>query len=325
VSGEGRIGVVVLTHDRREDLMRTLERMRALPSPPRLVVVDNASRDGTSAALAARFPDVEVVRLAHNAGAAGRNAGVARLDTEYVAFCDDDTWWAAGALPHAAAVLDAHPRLALVTGTVLVEPGSRLDPTCLEMAASPLPVPPGLPGRAVLGFLCAATVVRREAFLAVGGFEPRFFLGGEEALLAIDLAARGWALAYVASLVVHHQPSSRRQSSRRRRLMLRNALWCAWLRRPLASALRITGAIVHTRARDAMLGPALVGAVAGLPWVLRHRRAVSPALDGRLRLLDRRWHDGCATRTVWAPRHDFWRWPALRFTRTRAGSRSGPS
>jgi GT2 family glycosyltransferase len=325
VTDEGRVGVVVLTYNRRHDVTRTLARLCALPSAPRLVVVDNGSTDGTAAALAAAFPGVEVLRLPRNVGAAGRNAGARRLDTPYVAFCDDDTWWAPGALAHAARLLDAHPRLALVTGTVLVEPGGRLDPTCLEMARSPLPGDAQLPGRPVLGFLCAATVVRRDVFLAVGGFEPRFFLGGEESLLAIDLAARGWQLAYVHGLVVHHQPSTRRHSRRRRRLLLRNALWCAWLRRPLGSALRVTATILGARYRDPVLVPAVVEALAGVPWVLSERRVIPDEVDRGLRLLDRRWHGGCAESPSWAPRHDFWRWPAPRSTRTRAGSRSGHS
>jgi len=282
-----RVGVVILTHDRRDDVLRTVARMR--PVTTRLVIVDNASADGTAEALTARFPDVELVRLADNRGAAGRNVGVARLATPYVAFCDDDTWWSVGMLERAAAILDAHPGLGLVTGTVLVEPGARLDPTCLEMAHSPLLPTPGLPGRPVLGFLCAATMVRRQAFLDAGGFEPRFFLGGEEALLAIDLAARGWALAYIEDVIVHHQPSPRRNSGRRRRLLLRNALWTAWLRRPLPSALRVTASLLRIAVRDHALLGTLRDTLAGGSWVVRGRRVVPATVEHGLRALDGRW------------------------------------
>ena len=73
------IGVVVLTHNRILDLAATLAHMCALPERPRLVVVDNASTDGTAELVHSRFPDVDLVRLDVNAGAAGRNAGVGRL------------------------------------------------------------------------------------------------------------------------------------------------------------------------------------------------------------------------------------------------------
>jgi N-acetylglucosaminyl-diphospho-decaprenol L-rhamnosyltransferase len=281
---DARIGVVVLTHDRPGELARTLAQMVALPEQPRVVVVDNGGT--TDRGLARRFPGVRVLRLPRNLGAAGRNAGVACLSTPYVAFCDDDTWWAPGALRRAADLLDAHPRLGLVTGKVLVGSDRRLDPTCAEMARSPLDDPPGLPGRAVLGFLCAATMVRRRAFLEVGGFEPRFFIGGEEALLAIDLAAAGFALAYVDGIVVHHHPSTRREALRRRRLLLRNALWCAWLRRPVPAALRLTMGTARAHLSDSALWPALVSALAGLPWVLRRRRVVPDEVEQHLRMLE---------------------------------------
>lgn len=269
-----RIGVVVLTHNRRADVTRTLERMLVVPDDAHVVVVDNGSTDGTAPALRRRFPGLTVIRLSRNRGAAGRNAAVAQLDCEYVAFCDDDTWWAAGSLTRAADLLDAHPSLGLVTGRVLVGPEAREDPTCTRMAASPLPAVPGLPGRPVLGFLAAASMVRRAAFLDAGGFEPRFFIGGEEELLALDLAAAGWAMAYVPDVVVHHHPSRRRDARRRRRLLVRNALWCAWLRLPLADALRRTAHVLAAARSDPDALRGSMDALGGLGWVLRQRRVV---------------------------------------------------
>lgn len=281
---DARVGVVVLTHNRPAELARTLARLVALPEQPRVVVVDNGAT--AAAGRAMRFPGVELLRLPRNLGAAGRNFGVALLGTPYVAFCDDDTWWSPGALRRGADLLDAHPPLGLVTGKVLVGPEGRVDPTCTEMARSPLRGPAGLPGRAVLGFLCAATMVRRRAFLRIGGFEPRFFLGGEERLLAIDMAAAGFALAYVEEIVVHHHPSTRRQTGRRRRLLLRNALWCAWLRRPAATALRFTLATARAHLTDPALAPALASGLAGLPWIVRCRRVVPFEVEQGLRALE---------------------------------------
>ncbi|WP_313879548.1 glycosyltransferase family 2 protein [Streptomyces silvisoli] len=93
------VGLVVITRNRRSRLLATLSRLGALPGRPPIVVVDNASVDGTSAAVRADFPDVRVLRLARNEGAVARNHGVALLDSRYVAFSDDDSWWDAEALP----------------------------------------------------------------------------------------------------------------------------------------------------------------------------------------------------------------------------------
>ena len=281
------VGVVVLTHDRMLDLAATLAMMCALPERPRLVVVDNASRDGTAELVRTRFPEVALVRLDANTGAAGRNAGVARLDTTYVAFCDDDCWWAPGSLARAAAVLDAHPEIGLVCGCVLVGRDARLDPASAAMAESPLPPIRGLSGRPILGFLCAASMVRRQAFLDAGGFEPRFFLGGEEELLALDLAVAGWALTYVPDIAVHHHPSPRRDTARRGALLLRNALWVAWMRRRAGAALRRSRAVLARTPSRRERAAAVAAALRGLPWVLRRRRVVPPYIEDALRCLDR--------------------------------------
>jgi GT2 family glycosyltransferase len=281
-----RVAIVILTHNRLQEVTRTVERALALPEQPRVVVVDNASRDGTATVLAHRYPGIEVVALAENRGAAGRNVGVERVAAPYVALCDDDTWWAPGALSQAADLLDAHPALAILTARVLVGPGEREDPVCKVMQRSPLPLRPDLPGVPILGFLAGASIVRRPAFLAAGGFERRFFLGGEEQLLAVDLASAGWALAYVAELVVHHQPSPHRDARARRRLLLRNALWLAWLRRPAPRALGRTLELLRICPIDRDVLSAFTEAAWGLPWVLRRRHVVPDEVEAALCALE---------------------------------------
>ena len=97
-----RVGVAIATRERRAELEGVLERLLGLPERPPVVVADNGSRDGTPAAIRARFPAVEVIELGENRGAGARNAAVAALGTPYVAFSDDDSWWAPDALSRAA-------------------------------------------------------------------------------------------------------------------------------------------------------------------------------------------------------------------------------
>jgi hypothetical protein len=184
------------------------------------------------------------------------------------------------------AILDAYPRLAVLSARVLVGPQRRDDDACLAMRASPLPSE-GLPGPALIGFMAGAAVFRRQAFLEAGGYEPKLFLGGEEALLALDLAARGWAIVYAESLVVHHYPSPRRDVGARRRLLARNALWVAWLRRPLCSALRQTLSVLRGGLRDPLVRRGALEALRGLPWALRHRRVIPAPLEWSCRQVER--------------------------------------
>ena len=274
----GRLGVVVLTHNRCAELARTLTHLLALPEQPPVVVVDNGSADATPAMVARDFPQVRLIRLARNIGAAARNVGVRHLDTSYAAFCDDDTWWEAGMLAQAADLLDAYPQVAVLSARVLVGPEQREDPACAAMAASPLPSD-GLPGPALLGFLAGAAVVRRHAFLLVGGYEPKFFLGGEEALLTLDLVMRGWQVVYVPQLIAHHYPSLARDAVGRRHFLIRNALWVAWMRLSLFNALRETCRICRRPYGRGVLGPALLGALRELPWVCRKRQVMGNELE----------------------------------------------
>lgn len=59
-------------------------------------------------------------------------------------------------------------------------------------------------------------MLRTDAFRTAGGFHPRLWLGGEEELLAADLAANGWWLTYADHLTIHHQPSLVRDPTVRR-------------------------------------------------------------------------------------------------------------
>ncbi|MDL5200096.1 glycosyltransferase [Streptomyces sp. ALI-76-A] len=281
-----RTTVVVITHNRRPELLRTLDRLAELPERPRVIVTDNASTDGTADAVTRHHPGMLLLRPGRNLGAVGRNLAMRHVRTPYVAFCDDDSWWAPGALSGAADLLDGHPALGAVTARIVVEPDGTEDPIVAELRDSPLPRPGWLPGPALGSFLAAATVLRADAFRAAGGFHPRLWLGGEEELLAADLAGDGWWLTYADHLTAHHQPSVVRDSTLRRAHGIRNTLWFTWLRRPAGPALRRTAHLARTVPRDAVSLRAFAEAAVALPWVLRERRVLPTEVESRLRLLE---------------------------------------
>ncbi|MCW2869009.1 glycosyltransferase [Actinacidiphila oryziradicis] len=292
---DARTTVVVITRDRRDDLLHTLGLLAALPERPPVTVVDNGSADGTAQAVRARHPAVRLLTPGRNLGAVGRNLAAREVTTPYLAFCDDDSWWEPGSLAGAADLLDAHKGVASVTARILVHPRSDLpvapvepyeDPVIAELRHSPIPAPGWLPGPALGSFLAAATVLRTDAFRAAGGFSPRLWLGGEEELLAADLAALGWWLLYADELTAHHCPSPHRDPTLRRRHGIRNTLWFSWLRRSAPAALRRTVRLAATVPRDTVSVRAFAEAAAGLPWVLRERRPLPRAVEEGLRLLE---------------------------------------
>jgi GT2 family glycosyltransferase len=261
------VTVVVASQNRRDELLTTLPRHEAP-----VVLVDNASTDGTAEAVREAHPEVTVIRLDRNVGARARTVGVARAGTPFVAFADDDSWWAPGDLARAVAVMRAHPRLAVLNARILVGPEERLDPICAEMAGSALGTPPDLPGPSLLGFVACGALVRSEAFQAVGGFDAVVRFPGEEERLALDLATAGWGLAYVDSVTVHHHPSPRRQDPGRRQAAI-------WRSRVLTAVMRQHVPELAGVLRDAVRSgrPGIEGllrAVPDLPDALLRRRPV---------------------------------------------------
>src|SRR4029077_16334330 len=105
------------------------------------------------------------------------------------------------------------------------------------------------------------------AFLEVGGFSRRVFIGGEEEWVAVDLAARGWWLCYVPKIIAYHYPSVNRDQRTRLCQRTRNALWFAWLRRPWSSAVRQTLCLAKSSAREWSAWKAFLAALSALPWV----------------------------------------------------------
>jgi GT2 family glycosyltransferase len=287
------IGVVIATRDRRDALLATLSRLAELGPRPPVVVVDNGSSDGTPQAVARAFADVDVLRLGANRGAAARNEGVRHLATRYVALLDDDSFWAPGALERAVAALDRHPRVAVLAARVLVGEDERLDPACAAMASSPLASPVDGLGPAVLGFVACGAVVRRDAFLAVGGFDERYGIGGEEMRLAVELAGAGWELRYAPDVAAHHHPSPSATRSGRSARILRNDLWTTWCARPAGEALRASVRMLHASGWNRTTVAGALGALRGVRQVMRDRRRARPGVVAhQLRLLER--HDARA-------------------------------
>jgi GT2 family glycosyltransferase len=273
-----KISVVVLTYNRSAQVLDTLARLNALPDRFHLIVVDNGSTDGTAEHIAARFPGVTLITAEENFGAAGRNLGVASATTDYVAFCDDDMWWEPGSLSRAVELLDQSPRVGVLSARVLVDAADETDATCRLMALSPLDAT-GLPGPSLIGYMAGSCVFRTPLYRQIGGYEPRFFIGGEETLVALDVLASGFAIVYAEELIVHHHPSPLRDSGLRRRMLARNDAWVAWMRLSWREAWRATWAAMHVMRREDAFVRDVLALFAALPWALTRRRSIAGKVE----------------------------------------------
>jgi GT2 family glycosyltransferase len=155
------------------------------------------------------------------------------------------------------------------------------------MAASPLPETAGIPGPVLLSFMGGACLVRVSAYREVGGYDPEFFLGGEEETLAFKLARARWHMRYFPDLVMHHYPSVA-NAPRLRALGMRNTLWNAWIHRRFRSAVRYTLFILADTPKNQDWVKGLALTIKGIPWAARRRDPLPADLDAALTVLERR-------------------------------------
>src|SRR5438552_3026910 len=121
------LSLLIVTHNSRRhigDCVKSLE--RALDGiESEVVVVDNASTDGTTAQVRDWFPSVRVIALEENLGfAAGINTGLAATTGRYVWWVNPDSQFVAGRVSEVLAWMDAHPEAGIVGGKILDPDGA---------------------------------------------------------------------------------------------------------------------------------------------------------------------------------------------------------
>ena len=223
------IDVVVVSFNQRERLLACLASARAASGAVRLIVVDNASEDGSADAARQRFPDAEVLAMSANLGfAAGVNRGVAAGRAPYILLLNNDARLQPEALEALRAALRppdvgaAGPRLTGPGGELELSLGRTLSPWSEAWfrilgalyrdgrgpAAAAVERYYGR-DRLTRSLTGACILMKREAFEQVGGFDERFFLYAEDVDFCRRLRQRGWTLAYAAGArVVHDRGAS---------------------------------------------------------------------------------------------------------------------
>ena len=172
-----KLSYVIITRNRREALLRTLECVRENTPLARrsweVIVVDNASDDGSAEAVAKQFRGVRMICLTENEGMPARNHGFREARGRYICMLDDDSYPTGDAIPKSIAYLERHPTTAAVVGRVEL-PGGECEGAALPCV-----------------LLGGATVVRKRVLDATGGFSPEFFRQAEEYDLSFRILRGG--------------------------------------------------------------------------------------------------------------------------------------
>jgi GT2 family glycosyltransferase len=320
------LSIVIPSHNRPE-LLRACLATVTRHAPPRtdILVVDDASRNGSAGSVAAAFAGVRVLRLPRRRGfCTAANAGIRAAHGEIVELLNDDTevtrGWAAAAL---AGFED--PVVAAIAPLVLCWPGDADTRPRVDSAGDRYYVG-GVAGKRghgqvlecaylqpchVFGASASSGFFRRAAVLQVGAFPEAFGAYFEDVDLAFRLHRAGYQVLFEPrSRVLHHRSSSygrpgrrllEQQSRNEERVFWRN-LPGRTLLRALPSHLAVLAAKAWLRWPDRSLAPFLCGRLRVLGEVAalaRHRRALralGPAVDVDAWEVERRYWGGSVQR-----------------------------
>jgi glycosyltransferase involved in cell wall biosynthesis len=200
-----RISAVIPTWNRARLLERALRSVLAQTRPPdEIVVVDDGSTDGTEAVVARFGPAVRFVRQRNAGAGAARNRGVETATGTFVAFLDSDDVWAPGHLAGIDRAIDATGGRALLYFADLAYTGG--DRTSWQLSGFGIAAPHELRDDASAWFLLPrqpmttqASVVRRDAYLALGGQAPSIRCRQDTHLFfLLGFAGPACAVAHVA-------------------------------------------------------------------------------------------------------------------------------
>jgi len=245
------VSALIVSYNVKGLLLKSLEAFYAHADVPvEAVVVDNASTDGSPAAVATEFPQAIVLAQPRNLGfGRANNVGLERCQGRFVLLLNPDVTVNPQAVGRLADFLITRPDAAAV-GPRLVFPDGRLDPD----ARRSFPVPSTLFYRTVglsrlfpksrifgrdnMGHVpeadvheidagtAACLMVRMTALDRVGFFDPRYFMFGEDLDLCYRLKLGGWKIFYLPSAsAIHHKGAAVKQARSKMLYERHRAMW----------------------------------------------------------------------------------------------------
>lgn len=255
------ISIIIVTWNTRELLRRCLESVEATLQhlSYEVIVVDNASTDGSPAMLRERFPSVDLIENDENRGfGAANNQALRIMKGRYALLLNSDTLLTESAVSELFTYLERHPDVAMACGQLLNADGSRQNsiaafPTLLTlMTNTPLLeylFPRRFPSKRrryaapveIESAIGACLLVRKSAIDAVGMFDERYFFFFEETDWAYRMRQVGWKIGHVPTAFIYHfqgQSIGRNLPSRIAFYRSRYQFFHKWKNRPYYIAVR---------------------------------------------------------------------------------------
>jgi GT2 family glycosyltransferase len=292
-----RVAVVIINYNAGAYLPKTLASLAGQTvAPNRVIVVDNASTDGSAEGLERHYEGVELIRMPENVGfAAANNAGVqAAADCDWVALLNPDAFPQPDWLEQLLGAVQREPCYSFFASRLLLaDQPEKIDGTgdvyhvsglAFRRDHGRLSVKAARPQEEVFAPCAAAALYRRDAYLEVGGFDERYFAYLEDLDLAFRLRLSGHRCLYVPSSTVLHHGSAiaGRTSDFTIYHSHRNLVWTyaknmpspfVWLYLPQHVLVNLAALIAYSLlGQPRAIARAKRDALRGLPRILAERR-----------------------------------------------------
>lgn len=211
-----KASVIIVSANHLYDLKRCLPSIFRQRYPDyEVLVVDNASTDGSVEYLAREFPQTKVIRTGANLGyGGGNNVGFKHASGDYIAILNPDTQVEPDWLRELVIALQADLRAGLATPKILMmDDPTRVNACGNEITLSGLTFCRGLDQPAekydrleiVSAVSGAAFAIKRSVLEQIGGFDETFFMYYEDTDLSLRAMLAGYTCLYVPTSVVYHQ------------------------------------------------------------------------------------------------------------------------
>jgi GT2 family glycosyltransferase len=190
------VTVNILSFNRKDELRNTLTKVYEQDYKNiEVIVVDNASDDGSAEMVKNEFPSVQLIQMEKNIGIAGWNEGFKVAKGEYVLVLDDDSYPDSKTIIKGMEVISEDEKIAIIAFNVYDVSRNKSQTSFYK--------------RPYRDFVGCGAIIKRSVFSLVNGFDPSFFIYVHELDFSIRVLDMGFKIEYNAEAYIFHRTNSK--------------------------------------------------------------------------------------------------------------------
>ncbi|HOJ51946.1 MAG TPA: glycosyltransferase family 2 protein [Syntrophales bacterium] len=221
-----KVSVIIVSYNTLELTKACLASLRRAGGEKEILVVDNASTDGSPKMIRDQFPEVILIENEKNLGfGRANNVALARARGEYVIFLNPDTVVKSEAIEKAVTFMEHHPEVGIAGGRILNPDGSEQESISYRYPGEKYASgeTKGLSGH-IACVLGAFMIARKKILDEIKGFDEDFFLYGEDEDLCWRIREQGYEVGFIPEAEVYHWGGGSESASSRPEVAVKKTL-----------------------------------------------------------------------------------------------------